>query len=86
MRDKSVEEITEVLFPLATHVIATAPKFARALRPEALAEISTHPSIQVAEDLPHAIETVRAAALPRDVVFITGSLYLVGEARTLLVK
>ena len=86
MRDKSVEEITEVLFPLATYVVATAPKFARALRPEALAEISSHPSIQVAEDLSHAIETVRAAASPADVVFITGSLYLVGEARTLLVE
>ena len=86
MRDKSVEEITEVLFPLATHVIATAPKFARALRPEALAEISSHPSIQIADDVSRAIETVRAAASPADVVFITGSLYLVGEARTLLVK
>ncbi|HYI92561.1 MAG TPA: cyanophycin synthetase, partial [Bryobacteraceae bacterium] len=86
MRDKSVEEITEVLFPLATHVIATAPRFARALRPEALSEISSHPSIQVTEDLSHAIDAVRALALPTDVVFITGSLYLVGEARALLVK
>jgi dihydrofolate synthase / folylpolyglutamate synthase len=86
MRDKSVQEITEVLFPLATHVIVTSPKFARALRPEALAEASDHSSIQVAEDLSRAVEVVRAAARPSDVVFVTGSLYLVGEARALLVK
>jgi dihydrofolate synthase / folylpolyglutamate synthase len=85
MRDKSVQEITEILFPLATHVIVTAPRFARALRPEALVEASDHPSIQVAPELKDALEIARAAG-PSDVVFITGSLYLVGEARALLVK
>ena len=85
MRDKSVEEITEILFPLASHVIVTAPAFARALRPEALVEASDHPSIQAADNLRRALELARAAG-PNDVVFITGSLYLVGEARALLVK
>ena len=85
MRDKSVQEITEILFPLASHVIVTAPGFARALRPEALVQASDHPSIRVANDLPQAFEMTRAAD-PSDVIFITGSLYLVGEARALLVK
>lgn len=85
MRDKSVQEITEILFPLADRVIVTAPAFARALRPEALAEASDHPSIQVADNLKTALKMLRQAA-PQDVVFITGSLYLVGEARALLVK
>jgi dihydrofolate synthase/folylpolyglutamate synthase len=85
MRDKSVQEITEILFPLASHVIVTAPGFARALRPKALVEASDHPSIQVARDVRAALEMVSAAD-PSDVVFITGSLYLVGEARALLVK
>jgi dihydrofolate synthase / folylpolyglutamate synthase len=85
MRDKSVQEITEILFPLASHVIVTAPAFARALRPEALAEASDHPSIRVAGDLRHALEIIETAG-PSDVIFITGSLYLVGEARALLVK
>ena len=85
MRDKSVQEITEILFPLASHVIVTAPGFARALRPEALVEASDHPSIQVAREFATALEMVSAAG-PSDVVFVTGSLYLVGEARALLVK
>jgi dihydrofolate synthase/folylpolyglutamate synthase len=85
MRDKSVEEITEILFPLASHVVVTAPRFARALRPEALVAASEHPSIHAAENLPAALEFANCAA-PDDVIFITGSLYLVGEARALLVK
>lgn len=85
MRDKSVQEITEILFPLASRVIVTAPNFARALRPEALVEASDHPSLQVADDIGKALELVRSAN-PEDVVFVTGSLYLVGEARALLVK
>jgi dihydrofolate synthase / folylpolyglutamate synthase len=85
MRDKSVQEITEILFPLASHVIVTAPAFARALRPEALAEASDHPSIRVAGDLTQALEMTQTAA-SSDVIFITGSLYLVGDARALLVK
>ena len=55
MRDKSVQEITEILFPLAQRVIITAPNFARALRPEVLARASDHPSIQVAQTLREAL-------------------------------
>ena len=85
MRDKSVQEITEILFPLASEVVVTAPAFARALRPEALAEASDYPSIRVAGNLNRAFDMTKSAA-PSDVIFITGSLYLVGEARALLVK
>jgi dihydrofolate synthase/folylpolyglutamate synthase len=86
MRDKSVEEITEILFPLASHVIVTTPAYGpRALRPEAVMEASDHPSMEAAIDLAHAIAIARSAP-PDAVVFITGSLYLVGEARSLLVK
>src|SRR5262249_15913712 len=38
MRDKAVEEIGGILFPLASEVIFTAPDYSRALRPEALLE------------------------------------------------
>lgn len=86
MRDKAVEEITEILFPLASKVIVTAPDYgARALRPEMVAEASEHPDLQIAHGIREAISIARSA--PRDAsVFITGSLYLVGEARALLVK
>lgn len=85
MRDKSVEEIGDLLSPVASEVILTAPDSPRALRPDALAPLFDHPSVQVAPDLRAALEIARVAA-PEDVIFITGSLFLVGEARALLVK
>ncbi|MGH9627153.1 MAG: glutamate ligase domain-containing protein, partial [Bryobacteraceae bacterium] len=85
MRDKSVEEITEILFPLAQEVILTAPSAPRAIRPEALLEAADHSSMRAVPDLGAALRLAREAA-PEDVVFITGSLYVVGEARALLVE
>jgi dihydrofolate synthase / folylpolyglutamate synthase len=85
MRDKSVQEITEILFPLASKVILTAPSQPRAVRPEALREAVDHDNVEVAPEVTAAIE--RSLAAPADAtVIVTGSLYLVGEARPLLVK
>jgi dihydrofolate synthase/folylpolyglutamate synthase len=81
MRDKSVDEITGILFPLASRVILTAPDNARALRPEALAELTDRGS--VAPDIQAALEQARSDVSENDVIVITGSLFLVGEARAL---
>jgi dihydrofolate synthase/folylpolyglutamate synthase len=85
MRDKSVQEITEILFPVADKVILTAPNSPRAVRPEALLTSVEHPNIQLAPDIASALAIARTAARD-DLVFVTGSLYVVGEARGLLVK
>jgi dihydrofolate synthase/folylpolyglutamate synthase len=83
MRDKAIEEVTEQLFPLASKLILTAPDFSRALRPEAILEMTSHSNAVVTAALPEAIDV--AAKAPADaIVFFTGSLYLVGEARKLL--
>ncbi|MBS1873832.1 MAG: bifunctional folylpolyglutamate synthase/dihydrofolate synthase [Acidobacteria bacterium] len=86
MRDKAVEEITGTLFPLASRIIVTAPHFARALRPDAVEEVWRGGNVETAADLAGAIEIVRREALAEDAVFITGSLFVVGEARALLVQ
>ena len=81
MRDKAVEEIAAELFPLAHSVILTAPANSRAMPPEripATGAIVTH-------SVPAALELLQAAQ-PDDVIFITGSLFVVGEARSLLVE
>jgi dihydrofolate synthase/folylpolyglutamate synthase len=83
MRDKAVEEVCGILFPHAQQVIATAPDQPRALHPQAIRELAGHPDLRVAATLREALELVRDAA-PEDAIVITGSLYLVGEARTLL--
>lgn len=85
MRDKAIEEVTHPLFPLATRLILTAPNFPRALRPEAILAAAGHPNADIAPTVSEAIATARTA--PSDaIVFFTGSLFLVGEARALLTR
>lgn len=84
MRDKAIDEISGILFPRAHQVIVTAPQQARALSPEALRDIGAHPGLRTAPTLRAALALVQEDASPDDVVFITGSLFLVAEARALL--
>jgi folylpolyglutamate synthase/dihydropteroate synthase len=65
-------------------VIVTAPQQARALAPEALRDIGAHPDLRTAPTLRAALALVEEDASPDDVVFITGSLFLVAEARAIL--
>jgi dihydrofolate synthase/folylpolyglutamate synthase len=81
MRDKAVDEIAGILFPLASELVLTAPQNARALRPEALRELAGRG--RIAPDLLTALELVRAGVSEDDAVIVTGSLFLVGEARAL---
>jgi folylpolyglutamate synthase/dihydropteroate synthase len=83
MRDKSVQEITEILFPLADEVILTTLASPRAVRPDALLRTSDHLNMSVAESAADALALARATD-PDDVAVITGSLYLVGEIESLL--
>jgi dihydrofolate synthase/folylpolyglutamate synthase len=83
MRDKAVEEITGILFPHAQEVIATAPQQTRAVDPQTIRELSGHPNLRIAADLQTALEMARQSP-PDRAIFITGSLFLVGEAMTLL--
>ena len=81
MREKAVAEMTTTLFPLAHRVILTAPANSRAMPPEDIAA----PGAQITHSVAEAVALL-AGVPPEDVVFITGSLYLAGEARALLVK
>jgi dihydrofolate synthase / folylpolyglutamate synthase len=83
--DKDYRRILEELVPLAAHVVATKPQYARALDARTLAaEIrSRGASVETAGTLDDAVGRARAAAAPEDLVLVTGSLYTVGDARTL---
>jgi dihydrofolate synthase/folylpolyglutamate synthase len=85
MRDKALEEMSAILFPLASQVIVTAPSQARAARPETIASLIEHPCVRVAPSLNEALGLVRGAE-PDEAIFITGSLFLVGEARAILLQ
>ena len=84
MRDKAVDEIAGLLFPLAQRVLVTSPESQRALRPESLRATFPDQRIEVAAGVGEAIAAASRELPPTGVVFITGSLYLVGEARRIL--
>jgi dihydrofolate synthase/folylpolyglutamate synthase len=77
MRDKAIDEVTDALFPLAAEVILTAPDQPRALNPESLAEVIQHPNVRIAPTIEDALKITHEEPMT---TFITGSLFLVGEA------
>jgi dihydrofolate synthase/folylpolyglutamate synthase len=83
MRDKAVDEVTGMLFPHAHEVIFTQPGTPRAVSARQLAEMAGDhaTTFVVIEDAEQALEFALAKAGPEDAIFITGSLYLVGELR-----
>jgi dihydrofolate synthase/folylpolyglutamate synthase len=86
MRDKAVDEVAGILFPLAEEVILTAVSQPRAISPKALADLAGHHHlcVQVADDLATALANARSRASETDIILVTGSLFLVGEAKALL--
>jgi len=82
MRDKAIEEVAGVLFPLAQELILTAPDSTRALRPEALLELAGRGHAE--PDIASALAYAQSHAAADDVIVVTGSLFVVGEARALL--
>ena len=83
LRDKAVDEVAGLLFPHAAEVIFTAPRTSRAVSATELAEIAGHHAVRfsVIPDAERAFEYALAEAAPEDAIFVTGSLYLVGQLR-----
>jgi dihydrofolate synthase/folylpolyglutamate synthase len=83
LRDKSVDEVAGQLFPRAAEVIFTEPRTPRSISAQQLAEIAGHHAqhSQTISDAERALDYAMASARPEDAIFITGSLYLVGQLR-----
>jgi dihydrofolate synthase / folylpolyglutamate synthase len=83
MRDKAVDEIAGLLFPLAATVLLTQSLQPRSLSARTLATLTRHlaPSLEIIPQPGAALERALELAAPEDVVFATGSLYLVGDLR-----
>jgi len=83
LRDKAVDEIAGVLFPRATEVVFSEPRTSRAISASQLSEIAAHHAAQssVIAGAEQALDYLLSKAAPQDAVFVTGSLYLVGQLR-----
>jgi dihydrofolate synthase/folylpolyglutamate synthase len=83
LRDKAVDEIAGILFSHAEEVVFTEAGTSRAISAQQLAEIAGHHAnrFSVNPAAEEAFDDLLACAEPSDAVFVTGSLYLVGQIR-----
>jgi dihydrofolate synthase / folylpolyglutamate synthase len=84
LRDKAIDEIAGVLFPLAAEAVLTQPRTTRAISVSQLAEITAHHAAKckVIADPETALEYALERTAPEDAVVVAGSLYLVGQLRS----
>ncbi len=94
MRDKAIQEMSEILFPLSELVIATCADNPRSAMPEEIQEAArgTGTEIEICPGVSAAIARARMLSLSDKharptqsrVVVVTGSIYVVGEAMRVL--
>ncbi len=85
MTDKELEEMAAILFPVANELILTSPENPRAADANQLKLLAAGfvpaRKIHVAPSVTEALKTAREVTPDNGVICITGSLYLVGEAK-----
>jgi dihydrofolate synthase/folylpolyglutamate synthase len=90
LRDKPVTEMAQILFPLFDRVILAPIHAARAATMEDLlaAAATTGTKAVVAESASQALELAAESAREStgEVIVVSGSVYLVGEARSILLS
>jgi len=86
MADKDIGNIIRLLSPVADYIICTRPEYYRAADPgRIMREVSAAGKHgEEVHTLSGAIEKARGMASSRDLILITGSLFTVGEALSLL--
>jgi len=82
MLDKDIRQVTEILFPIAEHVIATRADNPRAASPEQIRQASVRISVEIADaaSVSSALAYAKTLAGADGLIVVTGSIYLVGEA------
>ena len=80
------DDVASLLFPAVDHVILTRSAVPRSVKPETLAHIVDHhhDSVEQAPSVPSALGRAGERAGRDDLVVVAGSIFLVGEARDLL--
>ena len=88
MQDKDIPAILAPIVPLADRIFLTRAEYDRSAEPERLRSLLTREreKSRVIATLPQAIDQALIEATEQDLVLITGSLFVVGEARAYLEK
>jgi len=84
MRDKDLLEIAAVLFPIAQHIILMQPQNPRAATPETILRATPteidRSKITLTQDFDEAFRIAQEKTTADELICVTGSLYLIGEA------
>lgn len=85
-RDKPVAQIAELLFPYADRIVLTASRANRSISPNDLLKAveQHHNDLTVKPSVEAALEWVERHADRRDLIVVSGSIFLVGEAKAAL--
>jgi dihydrofolate synthase/folylpolyglutamate synthase len=86
LRDKAIQEMTEVLFPIAAHVVVTQVNNPRAATADELLQAGarTGADMHAEENVLAALARAREVSNADGVIVVTGSIYLVGEVMSAL--
>jgi dihydrofolate synthase/folylpolyglutamate synthase len=86
MRDKPVQEMAEILFPLGEQVVVTHVDNPRAATTSELLQAAqrTGTPLHAEPTVPAALARARALSKPDGLIVVTGSIFLVGETMSLL--
>ena len=86
LKDKDVDHMIEKLAPMADIIVVTEVKMPRKLDAESLAlEIKKYnENVYIEKEVKNAINKAIELASERDIIVFGGSLYLIGEVRTLV--
>ena len=88
MRDKNLAEIAGILFPKAEKLVFTAVDNVRSMKTEEFLEFLPEDfprnKVFLAENVSEALKIARKISSAKDLICVTGSLYLIGEAQKIL--
>jgi dihydrofolate synthase/folylpolyglutamate synthase len=84
LKDKNIQDILDIITPIADIIIATKSQSIRAFDPLLFREMAGKKEVVVKEKIHDAIKYAKKIANHNDMICITGSLYTVGEARNYL--
>jgi dihydrofolate synthase/folylpolyglutamate synthase len=86
MKDKLLTEVTELISDYADHIVATQPKNDRSASSEQIREAFANfaKPIDLADEIPVALDRAFQVAEPDDLIVVTGSLFTIAEAKQVI--
>ena len=88
LRDKDVNKVLGILLPVVDKVITAMPNSDRAMTAEDLAQKvkAFEKPVEVSKNIKDAVEKASMISGEKEAIVYAGSLYMIGEVRTLINK